>query len=654
MVELVAHEAHSTTQLFINHHIPEELSLPNDCNPAFQLLNSMATPREDHSPSKSRSKSQPKSGETDDEKPRTPSTNAEKSKSKSFSRSPEKSGSPERPKRSSRRSNGEREYASSQSSSNALSIDALAKLNALNEKTELLRRDETAKQRRKEERRRDKEAAAVEVKERHRRKEHREHREARGHRESREPREKREKRTVSGAILEEGRGRRGGWGSRASEASVEGRRCGKGCWIVVGIILLLLIILIPVGVFVIGRHSGGSAAPATPTSNLGGQSEDNIPEWAKGSYLDPFTWLDTADFNTTFTNDTVGGLSVMGLNSTWDDSTQANQYVPPLNQKFNYGVMPIRGVNVGGWLSIEPFITPSLFSSYSPDLGIVDEYTLCQHLGTTGAAQTLEKHYSTFINKQSFLDIQNAGFDHVRISFSYWAVTTYDGDPYVPKISWRYLLRGIEYARESGLRVNLDLHGVPGSQNGWNHSGRQGEIGWLNGTDGTLNGQRSLNIHNQLSTFFAQPRYGNVVGIYGLVNEPKMTALPTDTVLEWTQQAIAIIRQNGIQQTIAFGDGFLGLPNWQGKLQGIANLVLDAHQYVIFNIAQIAFTHQTKLNFACSGWSGQQELSLNTATGYVNKYSPYFLQHTDECPKTATAPQCAENGPKQIPTAPPT
>lgn len=343
-------------------------------------------------------------------------------------------------------------------------------------------------------------------------------------------------------------------------------------------------------------------------------TDDSKPS-AKGGILDPFAWYDTTDFNVTYTNVLVGGLPIMGLNTKYDDSTKANDYTPALNQKWPYGSVPIRGVNIGGWLSIEPFITPSLFDGYQPNMNIVDEYTLCQHLGASQAAQTLEKHYASFVTEQTFADIQAAGLDHVRIPFSYWAVTTYPGDPYVPKISWRYLLRGIEYARKHGLRVNLDLHAVPGSQNGWNHSGRQGSIGWLNGTDGALNGQRSLDLHNQLSTFFAQERYKNVVTIYGLVNEPKMTLLPIADVLTWTTNAIQIVRKNGIQQTIAFGDGFLGLPNWQGKLQGIEGLVMDAHQYVIFNVDQIAFTHQNKLNFACSGWTAQMVQSSNPATG---------------------------------------
>lgn len=307
----------------------------------------------------------------------------------------------------------------------------------------------------------------------------------------------------------------------------------------------------------------------------------------------------------------------MGLNTTYSDSASPNSGVPPLTTAFAYGLTPIRGVNLGGWLALEPFITPSLFRPYDTKLGVVDEYTLTQHLGPGPAAQLLEKHYATFITEQTFRDVAAAGLDHVRIPYSYWAVTTYPDDPYVPKISWRYLLRGIEWARKHGLRVNLDLHAVPGSQNGWNHSGRQGAVGWLNGTDGTLNGQRSLDLHDQLSQFFAQRRYRNVVTIYGLVNEPKMTRLQVPLVNDWTSRAIDLVRKNGITARIVYADGFLGLPNWKGKFADKEGLVLDVHQYVIFNTDQIAFPHKAKIDFACSGWTGQMVESSDPATGYV-------------------------------------
>jgi glucan 1,3-beta-glucosidase len=408
---------------------------------------------------------------------------------------------------------------------------------------------------------------------------------------------------------------------------------------------VLLLIIIPVAV-VVSRKKGGSGGGEGSTggsaasesgkpdnSNLDGISEDDIPQDARGTELDPFTWYDTQDMNVTYTAETVGGLSVMGLMSKWDDTTRANDKVPPLNEKFEYGKMPIRGVNVGGWLNLEPFITPSFFSGYATRDGVVDEWTLTKKMGPITAKQKLEEHYSSWIHESTFSEIQAAGFDHVRIPFGYWAVTTYDSDPYVAKVAWRYMLRGMEYARKYGLRINLDLHGAPGSQNGWNHSGRQGEIAWLNGTDGTLNGDRTIAIHKQLATFFSQPRYKNLVTMYGLVNEPRMVELDSTTVITWTSTAFSTVRAAGFEGIVVFGDGFMGLDKWQGQLQNLDDLLLDVHQYVIFNVDQIVLNHRDKLEFACGGWTAQAKRSMNKATGFGPTLCGEWSQADTDCAK---------------------
>lgn len=493
--------------------------------------------------------------------------------------------------------------ASASSTSGLLSADALSKLNAHNERIEVEEKYQARKQKEKQY----KNIKATEAQQKRRR---------------------RKSRNVSGAILEEGRGGERHRKSRPRGGDYEKeyvhKRTSKGTskrkwWIIGAVLLALVAIIVAVAIAVSNKKktsaAGGSVVAADDNSNLANNCDSSsVPENVKGTYLDISTWLDTTDFNCTYTAETIGGLSVMGLKSDWDDSRRANDNVPPLNEKWTYGQRPIRGVNVGGWLSIEPFITPSLFN-YPASANVVDEWTLTEKLGSS-AQRTIETHYATFITKQSFQDIASAGLDHVRIPFPYWAVTTYPGDPYVPKVAWRYLLRAIEWARESGIRVNLDLHAVPGSQNGWAHSGHQGDIGWILGSDGATNAQRSLDIHNQLSQFFAQDRYKNVVTIYGLVNEPKMLVIPVQSVLDWNQKAISIVRANGLQQYIVFGDGFLSLDSWDDLFHGVdSKLVMDTHQYQIFNVGQLKLKHQDKINLACSGWTGLMVAANNAQTG---------------------------------------
>ncbi|EON68633.1 hypothetical protein W97_07891 [Coniosporium apollinis CBS 100218] len=457
---------------------------------------------------------------------------------------------------------------------------------------------------------------------------------------------RRKRRVISGPLLEEGgedevyeykKEFRGGADGDDYEEKEFRRKRRKRICIIALIVIVVLAIIIPVAVLMSKKSSGDnvqSVAAANSNQpankNLESISENDIPAAAKGTILDPFSWYDTTDFNVTYTEETVGGLPLIGLNSTWDDTVCANEKVPCLNDTFAYGKTPIRGVNVGGWLNIEPFITPSFFQHYSSRDGVIDEWTLLARIGSKGKA-TMEKHYSSFVNAQTFAEIREAGFDHVRIPFGYWAVKTYDGDPYVSQVSWRYLLRGVEYARQNGLRVNLDLHGAPGSQNGWNHSGRQGQINWLNGTDGDINAQRTLDIHKQLSTFFSQPRYQNVVTLYGIVNEPRMVALDRQKVITWTENAIKVIRDGGITAILVFGDGFMGLDNWQGKLQSDGRLLLDVHQYVIFNVDQIALTHTEKLQFACREWNLQSKRSMNRAAGFGPTMCGEWSQADTDC-----------------------
>ena len=486
------------------------------------------------------------------------------------------------------------------------------------------------------------------------------------------------RRVVSGPLLEEGRneyweyrlnekgagGGGGGYGGGNSRSRKGWSRRRKICkcrilnhirpvigtankimlhiGLLIAVLVIVLAIAIPVGVVTSQNENDnadsdgvvGAAAEVEKPSNkeLASISESDIPEAARGSLLDPFAWYDTADFNVTYTEETVGGLSIMGLNSTWDDDVQCNENVPPLNKPFKYGKQPYRGVNIGGWLNVEPFITPSFFEEFNSRDGVIDEWTLTETLGPVKSAQTLERHYSSFVNAQTFAEIRAAGFDHVRFPYGYWMVATYDGDPYVPRLAWRYLLRAIEWCRQNGLRVKLDMHGAPGSQNGWNHSGKQGYIGWLNGTDGALNAQRTLEIHEQLSAFFAQRRYENVVTMYGLVNEPRMVELDTEKVLAWTREAIELIRANGVTAVLVFGDGFMGLDKWQGELQDVDDrLVLDVHQYVIFNVDQLALEHDDKINFACKGWTAQTLRSQNTATGFGPTMCGEWSQADTDC-----------------------
>lgn len=120
-----------------------------------------------------------------------------------------------------------------------------------------------------------------------------------------------------------------------------------------------------------------------------------------------------------------------------------------------------------------------------------------------------------------FAQIAGAGLNYVRIPLPYWAIEVRQGEPFLPQVSWQYFLKAIQWARKYGLRINLDLHALPGSQNGWNHSGRLGTINVLMGPMGVANAQRSLDYIRIISEFISQPEYSPIVTMFGITNEPE-------------------------------------------------------------------------------------------------------------------------------------
>ena len=75
---------------------------------------------------------------------------------------------------------------------------------------------------------------------------------------------------------------------------------------------------------------------------------------------------------------------------------------------FSYGSEKVRGVNIGGWLVTEPWITPSLFDNTGND-AIVDEWTFCEAQDRGTAESTLQNHWNTWITESDFAAIAAAG-----------------------------------------------------------------------------------------------------------------------------------------------------------------------------------------------------------------------------------------------------
>ena len=89
----------------------------------------------------------------------------------------------------------------------------------------------------------------------------------------------------------------------------------------------------------------------------------------------------------------------------------------------------------------------------------------------------------------------------------YWAVDVLDAEPYTPG-QYPYLIQAVQWAREFGISVSIDLHGLPGSQNGQDNSGITGVIEFAANQTNT---DRALGVLRNLSAEFSRSVYVVVV-----------------------------------------------------------------------------------------------------------------------------------------------
>ncbi|RDB14918.1 putative glucan 1,3-beta-glucosidase D [Hypsizygus marmoreus] len=255
-------------------------------------------------------------------------------------------------------------------------------------------------------------------------------------------------------------------------------------------------------------------------------------------------------------------------------------------EEWVWGKDMARGVNLGGWLVTEPFICPALYEKYVDTNKVADEWSLSVAMGAN-LAKEMEEHYATFITETDFAEIAAAGLNWVRIPIGFWAIETINDEPFLAETSWKYFLKAIQWARKYGLRIYLDLHSLPGSQNGWNHSGKGGSVNFMHGTMGIANGQRTLTYLRIITEFVSQDQYRDVVPIVGVVNEILWGTVGPAAVQSYYFAAYDTIRKStgtgaGKGPYVAIHEGFQGTSIWDGFLPGADRLALDQHPYLAF------------------------------------------------------------------------
>lgn len=166
--------------------------------------------------------------------------------------------------------------------------------------------------------------------------------------------------------------------------------------------------------------------------------------------------------------------------------------------------------------------------------------------------ELLQYYYSAFFAESDFSYIKNElKFNCIRLPF-YWRniLDEDENGNYIRKdedVAFKYLDWFVGECKKNGLYVILDLHGAPGSQNGYEHSGL-----FLDNTDFWNNQKQmdaTVDLWDYVSSHYSQTRkdLAPTIASYDLLNEPQVEKdkdAPKEC-FEFQDRIYKTIRDNG-------------------------------------------------------------------------------------------------------------
>lgn len=224
----------------------------------------------------------------------------------------------------------------------------------------------------------------------------------------------------------------------------------------------------------------------------------------------------------------------------------------------------LKGVNLGGWLTEEMWMMPIQTGGMIKDHVSLWK-TLRGRFSDREVNQLKDALRSSWVTQEDFAQIAKDGFNVVRIPILYDILEADNG--------YIWLDRAIRWARNNGLYVVIDLHGVPGRQSREHHTGESDVNSFFKDC---VYLQQTIRLWQTIAARYKD--YPEVAG-YDLINEP-MGADSVDQLMCVQNILYHAIREVDEKHIIIFEDGYKGITNiLHPVLRCWENVVLSTHNY---------------------------------------------------------------------------
>eukprot|EP00586_Coscinodiscus_wailesii_P004058 CAMPEP_0172488684 /NCGR_PEP_ID=MMETSP1066-20121228/18332_1 /TAXON_ID=671091 /ORGANISM="Coscinodiscus wailesii, Strain CCMP2513" /LENGTH=673 /DNA_ID=CAMNT_0013256063 /DNA_START=132 /DNA_END=2153 /DNA_ORIENTATION=+ len=276
----------------------------------------------------------------------------------------------------------------------------------------------------------------------------------------------------------------------------------------------------------------------------------------------------------------------------------------------------VRGVNLGGWLVLEPWITPSMFYQFlnkgEGETGF-DMYTFCEVLGPEEGNKQLRRHWDAWVTKDIIEELAGMNVNSLRLPVGDWMYKPYGPYPGCTDGSLEYVDLLLDWAAEYNLTVLLDIHGMKDSQNGFDNSGQSLGFEWTSSVTvypaglttfqhWPIRAAEWMGKFDRKTTSYPQINYDNIEhsldvirgmvdmykdhpAVFGLqpVNEP-WELTPIEHLKDFYWEGYLIVKRSAPEWKYVMHDSFRFDPNvWGGFMAGCPDRVLDTHIYQAWN-----------------------------------------------------------------------
>ena len=254
----------------------------------------------------------------------------------------------------------------------------------------------------------------------------------------------------------------------------------------------------------------------------------------------------------------------------------------------------LRGTNFGGWGIMEDWFCP-----YTNPAGEDEVYLkLVERFGIETVHDLFKQYRSNWITEIDYKNVAELGMNVIRLPIWYRNFQSDDNGTWYRdengEIDFSELDGVVEMCKKYGLYLIIDLHGLPGYQNDYDHCGKSKSMSLFNDDE---KGARYREVVIDFWTELAEHFCGETaIAMYDLMNEPLGTNITRDKSYQQTfwdfsndlYKAVRAVDPDHIICMEAIWDPS-AIPS--PSVYGWENIVYQEHLYDITN-----FTIQKKIN----------------------------------------------------------